>query len=151
MKTIFKFIPLLSFTALVLAPLARADEPPASPPPAPSTGDQPHQGGANRAAHRLQMLDEKLHLTDAQKQQITAIWSSSEQQGKALRDDSTLSKEDRRAKMGDIMKASHEQVRAVLTQDQQAIFDAMPPEKHGHRGPPPADGAAPADAPPPKQ
>lgn len=150
MKTIFKLLSVLSLTALALAPLARADEPPATP-PSPPAGDQARPDGGKRAAHRLQMLDEKLHLTDAQKQQITAIWSSSEQQGKALRDDSTLSKEDRRAKMGDIMKASHDQVRAVLTPDQQATFDAMPPEKHGHRGPPPGDGAAPADVPPPKQ
>ncbi len=60
------------------------------------------------------MLDDKLHLTDAQKQQITGIWVDAEQKGKALRDDDSLSKDDRRAKMGEIMKASHAQVRAVL-------------------------------------
>ena len=38
-------------------------------------------------ANRLKMLDEKLHLTDAQKQQITGIWADAEKQGRALRDE----------------------------------------------------------------
>ena len=53
--------------------------------------------------------------------------------------------------MKDIMTASHDQVRALLTPDQQKTFDAMPPpEMHGHRGPPHGDGDGdkPADAPP---
>ncbi len=99
-------------------------------------------------ANRLKMLDEKLHLTDAQKQQITAIWSASEQKGKALREDDTLSKEDRRAKMGEIMKDSHDQIRALLTPEQQIAFDALPPEPRGHRGPPKGDDAPPPPAEP---
>jgi len=90
------------------------------------------------------MLDEKLHLTDAQKQQITGIWADAEQKGKALRGDDSLSKDDRRAKMREIMKASQAQVRAVLTPEQQTTFDSLPPPKmKGHRGPPKGDAAAP--------
>jgi Spy/CpxP family protein refolding chaperone len=151
MKNTFKLLSLLSLSAIALAPLARAEDAPAAP-PAPPAGEHPHQGHGDRAAmraNRLKMLDEKLHLTDAQKQQITGIWAGAEQQGKALRDDDSLSKDDRRAKMGEIMKASHAQVRAILTPEQQTAFDAMPPpEMHGHRGPPKGDDAPPA---PPKQ
>jgi hypothetical protein len=40
-----------------------------------------------------------------------------------------------RAKRMAIMTASHTQVRAILTPAQQQIFDALPPEPRGHRGP----------------
>ena len=93
----------------------------------------------------MQMLEEKLQVTAAQKDLINAIWDKSEAQGKALRDDESIPREDRRAKMGEIMKAAHDQVRAVLTADQQKTFDAMPPEGRGRRGPRP-DGDRPADA-----
>jgi Spy/CpxP family protein refolding chaperone len=144
MKTIFKLSSLLGLTALALAPLARADEPPATPaaPSAPAAGDHPHAGRGDR----LKMLAEKLQLTDEQKTQIKPIMQKAEQDATALRDDDSLSKEDKRDKMMAIRKTSHDQIRALLTPDQQATYDAMPPER-GHRGPPPAGGDAP---PPPK-
>lgn len=140
MKNSIRLLALLVFSALAVAPLMRA----ADAPPAPPAGEHARPDPAKRAAKRMQMLDEKLHLTDAQKAQITALWSAAEQQGKALRAADSLSKEDRRAKMGEIMKSTHDQVRAVLTPDQQKIFDAMPPPERGHRGPPKG-----GDAPPP--
>lgn len=147
MKTPFGFLPLLSLTVFAVAPLARAEDAPAAP-PAPPAGEHAHPGGGHgdRAKKRLQMLDEKLHLSDAQKQQISAIWAASEQKGKALRADTALDKEDRKEQMMDIMKAAHDQVRGLLTPDQQKTFDAMPPpERHGGRhGPGKGD-----DAPPP--
>jgi Spy/CpxP family protein refolding chaperone len=86
------------------------------------------------ADRRLQKLDEQLKLTDAQKTQITAIWKQSAEQSRALRDDTTLTREARRDKVMAIMKTAHDQVRAVLTPDQQKTFDAMPPEPRGRRG-----------------
>ncbi len=122
---------LLGLAALGAAPLVRADEPVTTPPPA---GERPHMDRAQKMEHRLRMLDEKLQLTDAQKQQITAAWSAAEAQRKALHDDATVAKEDRRAKMRDLAKATHDQVRAVLTPEQQKTFDALPPPGRGHRG-----------------
>ncbi len=143
MKTSLKLLSLLSLTALVAAPFARAEDPVATP-ATPPAGEHARPDPAKRAAHRLQMLDEKLHLNDSQKQQITAIWAASEQKGKALRADAALAKEDRKSQMMEIMKGAHNQVRAVLTPDQQKTFDAMPPPERGRRGPPRGD-----DAPPP--
>jgi Spy/CpxP family protein refolding chaperone len=145
MKTIYRLLALLSLTALALAPLARADEPPPGPPPA---GDQGRPDPAKRREHRLQMLDEKLSLTAEQKEQIKAIWAKAGEQGKALRAEASAARDDLRAKGMEMMKATHAQVRAVLTPDQQKIFDALPPEMHGHRGPRHGDGDKPADAPP---
>ena len=146
MKTTFKLLSLLTLTALAAAPLVRAEDTPApaTTPPAAPAGDHPHGGGRG---DRMKMLAEKLQLTDAQKAQVKTIMSSAEEQGKALRDDEALSQEDKRAKMMEIRKSTHDQIRALLTPDQQKTFDAMPPPpERGHHGPPPS-----GDAPPPKQ
>jgi Spy/CpxP family protein refolding chaperone len=146
MKTSLRFLSLLGLSALAFAQVARAEENPA--PPAPPAGQHPHGDRAEMRAKRLQDLTQKLSLTDAQQQQIKTIWAAAEEQGKALRDDESLSRDDRRAKMQAIMKGTHDQVRAILTPDQQKTFDAMPPpERRGHRGPPKGDGATPPPKP----
>jgi hypothetical protein len=44
--------------------------------------------------------------------------------------------EETRAKMQEIQKTAHDQIRALLTDDQQKKFDAMPaPGPGGRRGP----------------
>lgn len=74
----------------------------------------------------MQQMDETLHLTAEQKAQIVAIWDKAEQQGRELRQEEKATMEDRRAKRREAMKAMREQVRAVLTPEQQKAFDAMP-------------------------
>jgi Spy/CpxP family protein refolding chaperone len=151
MKNLNKFLPVLALAALAAVALVRADEPPATTAPAtPPAGENgPRPAPAQMAERRLHFLTEKLSLTAAQQTQIKAIWANDAVQLKALRAETGLSRDDMRAKRMAIMTASHTQVRAVLTPAQQQIFDALPPEPRGHRGPPPGD--KPADAPPPQQ
>ena len=146
MKSRFNFLPWLGLTALVFAPVARADEPPTTPPPAPA-GEHSHGNHGGMRGDRLKELSEKLQLTDPQKEQVKAIFAATEPQAMALRDDESLSQEDRRAKMQAIRKSTHDQIRALLTADQQKTFDAMPKPGRGHHGPPKGDGQG--DAPPP--
>jgi len=81
---------------------------------------------------RLKKLDEKLNLTADQKTQITAIWDKAEADARAARADATAeAKAERRAKMREGMKAVRQQVRAVLTPEQQKIFDTMPQDRRG--------------------
>jgi hypothetical protein len=150
MKTKFLPLSLLLLSAVATISLLRAEDAPAGPTPPPAGEHGPRRDGKKRAERRLQMLDEKLQLTPAQKDQIKAIWAKAEEQGKALRADATLDRDDRREKMGDIMKDSRAQVRGTLTSDQQKTFDALPPEGRGGRGLRPAGGAKPADLPPAK-
>ena len=130
MKTPIKIISFLALAALTAGPLLRA----ADDSTAPSPSQRQRADGSRMADRRLQKLDEQLKLTDAQKTQITAIWKQSAEQSRALRDDTTLTREARRDKVMAIMKTAHDQVRAVLTPDQQKTFDAMPPEPRGRRG-----------------
>jgi Spy/CpxP family protein refolding chaperone len=151
MKTSFKLLSLLSLTALAAAPLIRAEDTPASasaPATAPATptapaGDHPHGGRGDR----LKMLADKLQLTDAQKTSIKPILEKAAQDMMALRDDESLSREDKRDKMMEIRKTSHDAIRALLTPDQQKTFDALPPDRGPRRGPPAGGGDTP---PPPK-
>lgn len=78
----------------------------------------------------MKQLDEKLSLTADQKAQINAIWDKAEQDARAARDDAAATaKEERRAKMREGMKAVREQVRGVLTPEQQKVFDTMPQDR----------------------
>lgn len=147
MKSTLSRFPLLALAALAVVSFARADEPPAPPPPPPAGEHPPRLDPKKAREHRLQMLDEKLQLTADQKQKINAIWDKAEEQGRALRADESLSRDDRRAKAMELMKASRAEVRAVLTADQQKTFDAMPPERPMRRGPRPEGGEAPPPPP----
>ena len=67
-------------------------------------------------AQMVQRLDAALQLSDDQKAKITDLVAKQGEQMQALR-----------AKMQEMQKATHDQIRAVLTADQQARFDAMMP------------------------
>lgn len=145
------------FSAFVLAliaaaPLARAQD--SSTPPAPAapsgSGDQTSPPPPPPPHHRMrgpsaEELKAKLNLTDDQYTKVAAIISSTREQAKAIHEDDSLGDDDKRAKMMDLMKSTHDQIRALLTPDQQKIYDSMMP-KRGPGGPPPGP---PAGAPPP--
>ena len=93
------------------------------------------------------MLTKKLNLTPDQVTQVKAIDDDTMQQAKAVRDDASIAKVDKRAKMMDLHKAAQDKIRAVLTDDQKTKYDAMQAEmqaKMKER----KEGAAPSAAPP---
>lgn len=147
MNTRFKLLSLLALGLAVAAPALRADDPKAPPPP---PAQQPSRADDFRA-QRMKTLDDKLHLTADQKTKIEAIWDKEREQLEALRNDDSLGRHEKRAKFREIFQAGHDQVRAVLTADQQKIFDTLKPERpprpprHHRDGdmpppPPPPDG-----------
>jgi periplasmic protein CpxP/Spy len=93
-----------------------------------------HHNGES-ADHHLQMLSEKLNLTDDQKAKLKPILQDQMQQMKAVREDSSLSEEQKRAKMKSIHESLHDQINAVLTPEQQAKFKQMKQEQmQKHKG-----------------
>ncbi len=131
--------------ALVLSANLRADDPssPPAPPPAPPSATTPPDGGEAPPQHHrhgprgysLADLTEKLGLTADQQKTVGSIISTGETQSKQVFSDDTLSRDDKRAKLMEIRKTEHDQIRAALTPDQQKQFDALKP--HGERPPPP--------------
>ena len=83
----------------------------------------------------LQMLSEKLNLTDDQKEKLKPILQDQMQQMKAVREGGSLSEEQKRAKMKSIHESLHDQINVVLTPEQQAKFKQMRQEQmQKHKG-----------------
>lgn len=92
---------------------------------APSTQAQGRRGGRFTPERRLQHLSRKLNLTDDEKAKIKPILEDQQQKMQALRQDTSLSKQDRRAKFQELRQNYISQVRPILNPDQQAKFDQM--------------------------
>jgi Spy/CpxP family protein refolding chaperone len=75
-----------------------------------------------RALWSMRELSEKLNLTDAQKAAIKPILANDANEIKAVRQDGSLSKEQKMAKVKEIRDSSVEQINAILTPDQQKEF-----------------------------
>jgi protein CpxP len=121
----------LVLSCLVLlsaAPLATAADAPAAEP-----ARERGPGGGPSPKERLQILAQELNLTAEQKEKIGALLKQQMEQGRALREDTSLSREQKREQMEAMRKASRDQIRALLTAEQQAKFDALP--QRGPGGP----------------
>lgn len=91
----------------------------------PSPGHSAMGATANSAESHLQMLSEKLNLTEDQKAKLRPILEEQDQQLKAIHDDTSLSPEQVSAKKKAIHESFHEQINAVLTPEQQVKFKEM--------------------------
>ena len=97
--------------------------------PAPDSNSPAHRNGgraAQRPAHNfLQELSEKLNLTDEQKAAIEPILATEANEIKAVHQDSSLSDEQKQAKVKEIRDSSREKINALLTPEQQKTFAEM--------------------------
>jgi hypothetical protein len=152
------FLPLALLSAGLALSLAqaRADDssaPPVPPPPPPNQATSPADGATPPPQHHRRMhpafvlgeLTAKLSLTTDQQKTVGAIIADTDGQLKALREDDSVAREDKRAKMKAIVETARGQIRAALTPAQQAIFDAMP--RGGERGGGQHAGPAPTPTP----
>jgi periplasmic protein CpxP/Spy len=99
---------------------------------APAAQEQGASGGhANEAMtpeSRLQMLTEKLNLTEDQQAKLKPILEDESKQMRTLHDDTSLAPRDKRAKMKELHESFTEKINAVLTPDQQAKWNQMKQE-----------------------
>ena len=81
-----------------------------------------------------------LNLTDDQRAKIQPILQSSRQQAQAVRNDTTLTPEQKQAKMRDIHQGAMTQMNSLLTPEQQQQWQQMREHRGpgGKHGPPPA-------------
>ncbi len=105
---------------------------------APFAAAQSSNGGRHHAwpdpAERTQELTKKLKLNSDQQTKVLDILQSEHSQMESLHQDSSLSEQDRHAKMRDIRKSSDTQIRALLDSGQQKKWDEMQAkhEEWGH-------------------
>jgi periplasmic protein CpxP/Spy len=83
------------------------------------------RGGMRRQRQNMGELAKKLDLTDAQKQQFQQIGQETRKKGMAIRQDSSLTEEQKKEKMQALRKQSHQQMFGVLTQEQKDKLKAM--------------------------
>ncbi len=118
-----------------------------------SQGNGGWRHGPPDAAQRTQELTKKLNLTSDQQAKVQDIFQSEHSQMESLHQDSSLSQQDRRAKMMDIHKTTDTQIRALLDSTQQKKWDEMQAKREqwgqGHHHGPPNGGDQ--QSPPPQQ
>ncbi len=83
------------------------------------------RGGMQRQRQHMAALAEKLNLTDEQKQQFQKISQDMRKQGMAIRQDSSLSDDQKKEKMQALRKQAHQQMFGVLTQEQKDKLKEM--------------------------
>jgi protein CpxP len=126
-------------------PPALAQNNPGSSQEAPPPGAPPERGhgrGHVDPAQHAAMLAKRLKLSSDQQSKVEDIFKSEQSQMESLHSDTSLSQQDRRAKMMDIHKATSDQIRALLNPDQQKKWDEMQSRReermqghHGDNGP----------------
>ena len=77
------------------------------------------------ADQRLQMMTQQLTLTSDQQDKIKPILENESQQMQSLRSDSSLSQQDRMAKVKEIRENTNSQIKPILTSDQQTKWQEM--------------------------
>ncbi len=84
-----------------------------------------HRGpGPMGPEQELGWLSDKLELTDAQKSKIQPLLEDEHKQLTALRENTSLSREERQAKFKQIHTSTYDQINPILTEQQQATVEA---------------------------
>ncbi len=108
----------------------------ASSAPFPQTDEHPsgHAGPRSQGAEqRLAWLSDKLTLTDDQKSKIKPILEDEHKQLMALREDSSLSRQEKWAKFGEIHASTFDRMRPILTDQQQATLKQIQEQREQRR------------------
>ncbi len=96
-----------------------------------------HEMHGEHAQSHLDWLSQQLNLTDDQKAKLQPIFQEEEKQIRAVRNDSSLTPDQKREKIKQIHEANRPQVDAVLTPEQKqklAQIKAEHKEKPGNMG-----------------
>ena len=141
------------------APFATAQNSPSAPqsndqqsPPAQDNGGRHH--GPPDPAERTRELTKHLKLTSDQQTKVQSALESEHSQMESLHQDTSLSQQDRHAKMMEIRNSTDTQIRGLLDSTQQKKWDEMQSKheqwmQNRHGGAPDSGSGQPA--PPPQQ
>jgi Spy/CpxP family protein refolding chaperone len=108
-----------------VAPFATAQDNPSNNQPAATAQEHGRWHGHEDPAQRTAELTKQLKLTSDQQTKVQDALQAQHSQMESLRQDSSLSQEDRHAKMMEIHKSTDGQIRGLLDADQQKKWDEM--------------------------
>lgn len=95
-------------------------------------GPPPGQTGERGPGGQMRGMMRDLNLTPDQEKQAREIFEAQRSRMEALRDNSSLSQEDRRAEMRKIHEEGMQKLRAILTDEQKAKLDEMEKRQREH-------------------
>jgi protein CpxP len=126
-------VAVLAIGATALSALPAMAQDPSAPPPQDQAG--PRQGGqGGMRGNQVEFLTKKLNLTPDQVTQVKAIDADAMTQMRALREDTSVTPDEKKPKMRAIHQASQDKIRALLTDDQKTKFDALQAQMQERRG-----------------
>ncbi len=118
-------------TSACALPLLAQDAPPS--PPQGQGG--PGRGGPEQQQRQLDRMTSQLGLTPDQVTQVKLIQADSQTKRMAMRDDTSMSQDEKRAKMMAMRQDEQSKMRGILTDDQKTKYDAMLKQmQEGHGG-----------------
>jgi periplasmic protein CpxP/Spy len=117
-------------TGVVLAQAPNQSQPSSAAKATQTDRARQHHANPDRMANHLQ---KKLGLSSDQVNQIKPVLEDRTQKMQALRADTSLSQQDRRAKAHEIMQDSKNKIEAVLNDTQKQQFEEMLQERRAHR------------------
>jgi len=85
-----------------------------------SAQDQNQPRGPRSAEEQIKALKESLKLNDEQVEKLKPVFAKLQEKQKALRDDTSVSQEDRRTKMRELYQGLEEELKPILTPEQLA-------------------------------
>ena len=94
-----------------------------------------HHGAHGAHGETLEKLTTALDLTADQQAKIKPVLDDAHSQMMTMRQDTSMSQDDKMAKMKDVWTNANSQIEAVLTPDQQTKFAALKQQMHNHRHP----------------
>jgi Spy/CpxP family protein refolding chaperone len=93
------------------------------------------KGMGTDTGRHMDRLSQKLNLTDEQKSKLQPLFEEHRKQMQSLRQDTSLTPEQKRAKLKELRQANHQQMMSVLTPEQQQKLEQMrASQPHNRRG-----------------
>jgi len=120
------------FLCFAMGAFAQDQEQTAPPQQGAEQGGHGRRGMRGNPEQRLERLSKQLNLTDDQKAKIKPILDEEDAKTKALWQDTSTAPEDKRGKFMAIRQTANDQIKSVLTEDQQKKFTDMQEHMHQH-------------------
>ena len=97
------------------------------------SGHMGRRGGMGNPDEALQHMTKQLNLTSEQQEKVRPILENQFKQMQAVRQDTSLSRQDRMSKMRSLHQDTMSQIKPLLNSDQQQKLDQMMSQRQGRR------------------
>ena len=123
---------IFTFTVVMLCALVAGGQITLAGPQGAGEGGRGERSG--QRSQRLERLGQELNLSEAQKAEIRTLAQQQQNQARILREDTSLTRAEKRKRGKEIRQATQESIRELLTLEQQKRFAEMREQAGERRG-----------------